>query len=468
MSFMSINQAEAAWDYTLTHLAEGLIIFDAETKSVIEANEKAGHLIGVPADELTGMPIAAFMSHPNVDDSIVDAMLDAIYHKGEFSEKVVSYDVRNIGCRDVRLRSSLLRSKDTVLGIIVFMEDVTDLTELKKELVAMEKIRKLNKQLELRNKYIRKVFGEYMSDTLLSEIIDKPDGANVSASESVVTVLMSDLRGFTTTCVHTSPQLMFDALNNFLTLMTAEINKNNGLIIELLGDGILAIFGAPAENEKHAADAVAAAICMQNAIEKANEWNREYGVAEFSMGIGVCTGKMFVGNIGSEQRKKYCVMGSNVNLCGRIESYTTGGDILISPETRAMIHAPMLIDKELEILPKGVDRPITVSRVRALGELSENFCGEYDFRELEKPVEVPFRTISGKHVSAESTVGRFSALCASAGIFETEEELSLYDNVEIDIGAQLFGKVTEKDGEKYTVTFTMKPAPFDAWMNKYM
>ena len=468
MSFMSTNRAAAAWEYTLTHLTEGLIIFDAKTKSVIEANKNAARLIGVPSAELTGMPISTFMEHPDVDDSIIDAILEAIYHKESFNEKIVSYEVRDLGRRDVRLRSSLLRSEETVIGIIVFMEDVTDLTELKKELVAMEKIRELNRQLELRNIYIRKVFGEYMSDTLLSEIIDKPDGANVLASESVVTVLMSDLRGFTTTCVHTSPQLMFDALNNFLTLMTAEINKNNGLIIELLGDGILAVFGAPMKNENHAADAVAAAICMQNAIEKANEWNRVHGAAEFSMGIGICTGKMFVGNIGSEQRKKYCVMGSNVNLCGRIESYTTGGDILISPETRAMIHTPMLIDKELEILPKGVDRAITVSRVRALGELSESFCGEFDFKVPEKPIEAAFRTMNGKHVSTESESGRFTALCSSAGIYETETELSLYDNVEIDIGAQLFGKVTEKNGKKYTVTFTMKPASFDAWMKKYL
>ena len=469
MSFISVNQMGSAWEYTLMHLAEGLIVFDAETKSVIEANKKAAHLVGISRKELLGMSIADFMAHPCVDESIGDAVLDAIYHKESFNEKIVSNEVKEIGRRDIRLRSSLLRREDAVIGIIIFLEDVTDLTELKKELVVMDKIRELNRKLKVRNEYIRKVFGEYMSDTLLTELLDKPKGAEVMAKEALVTVLMSDLRGFTATCAHTSPQLMFDALNNYLTLMTEEINKNNGLIIELLGDGILAVFGAPAENENHASDAVAAAICMQNAMEKANEWNRAHGVNEFAMGIGISTGKMFVGNIGSEQRKKYCVMGSSVNLCGRIESYSTAGDILISPETLKMISAPMEIDKELEVLPKGVTAPITISRVRSLGapySLSENFRGEHEFRTLKNKVEVNFRTLSGKHVSAGSETGKFTSLGSSAGLFETEAELSLYDNVDIDIGAQLFGKVTEKDGNRYTIVFTAKPANFDEWMKE--
>lgn len=467
MSFISVNKMGSAWEYTLMHLKEGLIIFDAETRSVTEANEKAAYLVGVARTELKGMSIAAFMAHSNIDESIGDAVLEAIYHKDGFYEKVVSNEVKDIGRRDIRLRSSLLRSEEKVIGILIFLEDITDLTELKKELVIMEKIRELNRQLEYRNEYIRRAFGEYMSDTLLKELLDKPEGTEVMAKEAVVTVLMSDLRGFTAACVQTSPQLMFDALNNYLTLMTEEINRNHGLIIELLGDGILAVFGAPAENENHAADAVAAAICMQNAMEKANEWNRTHGVTEFSMGIGINTGKMFVGNIGSNLRKKYCVMGSNVNLCGRIESYTTAGEILISPETRAMIRVPIQIDKEMEVLPKGVDHPITLSRPTALGEpysLAERSSGEFMFRTLKKPVEVNFHTISGKHVSTGSENGSFTSLCASAGILETETELVLYDNVDIDIGGQLFGKVTEKDGNKYTVAFTAKPAGFDTWL----
>ena len=467
MSFIA-GQLDSAWDYTLMHLEEGLIIFDVETKSVIQTNEKAAYLTGIPLEQFKGMSISDFIRNPNIDNSIVDAVLDAIYHKDSFNEKVVSNEVAKIGRRDIRLRSSVLRDEENIVGIIIFLEDITDLTELKKELVAMDKIRTLNGQLERRNRYIRKVFGEYMSDTLLTELLDKPDGADLLATEAEVTVLISDLRGFTATCAHTPPQLMFDALNNYLTLMTAELNKNRGLIIELLGDGILAVFGAPIENKNHAADAVAAAICMQNAMEKANEWNRANGVSEFAMGIGICTGKMFVGNIGSVQRKKYCVMGSNVNLCGRIESYTTAGDILISPETRAKIDRPLLIDKELDIFPKGVEQSITVSRVRALGELSEKFSGEYEFRALKKDVEVSFRTVNGKHVNAEAEKGRFTALCARSGIFETDTELALYDNVEIDIGAQLFGKVTQKNGKKYTVDFTAKPMCFTAWLDMYI
>ena len=467
MSFLSLSSTGNAWEYTLMHLSEGLIIFDAETKSIIEANENAAGFIGLPREELNGMPISVFTFHPDIDSRIVDAMIDAIYNKDTFNETLVEDIEGDHGKRDIRLRSSLLQDETHIIGIIVFMEDVTELDELKRELVAREKIRELNKQLEIRNEYIRKAFGQYMSDTLLKEILDKPDGTEVLAKEATVTVLMSDLRGFTSTCAHTDPKLMFDALNNYLTLMTEEINRNHGLIIELLGDGILAVFGAPAENKNHASDAVAAAICMQNAMDKANEWNRANGVSEFSMGIGINTGRMFVGNIGSELRKKYCVMGSNVNLTGRIESYSTPGDILISPDTRAAIEVPVIIDKELEVKPKGVEHTITISRIRALGGeygLKENFSDDFDFKTLEKPAPVRFLAISDKHVGSESERGAFTALCQTAGLFRTDAPLKVYDNVEIDIGAQLFGKVTEAKDGTYTIFFTMKPANFDEWL----
>ncbi len=467
MIFSSTDKIASAWNYTLMNLSEGIILFDAETKSVIQTNQKASYFLGVSFARLNGMSIRDFITHPDIDGGILDAVLEAVYHKETFIEKVVSVEVKDAGRRDIRLRSSFLRNEHTIIGIIVFMEDITDLTEMKKELVVMEKIRKLNTQLEYRNEYIRKVFGQYMSDTLLSEILDKPSGTDVLAREAVITVLMSDLRGFTAACINTEPKLMFDALNNYLSLMSTEINNHHGLIIELLGDGILAIFGAPVNNENHAADAVAAAICMQNTLEKANEWNRMHGVADFEMGISVNTGKMFVGNIGSEQRKKYAVMGSNVNLCGRIESYCTNGDILISQATKEMIHSPLVIDRELKVFPKGVDRPITVSCVRGMGEpynLKENFRGEYCLIELAEAIKLSFRIVYDKHVGDSTETGVFIALSPAAGIFETDCELSLFDNVEIDIGAQLFGKISEKNKNRYTVIFTSKPVHFDAWL----
>ena len=458
----------AAWEYTLTHLTEGLMILDTKLKMVIEANEKAAELIGISADALKGMPISRFVAHPNVGEEIVDVMLEAVYHKELFSEKVVSSILKNGEQKDIRIRSSLLRNEDENIGIIIFMEDISELTELKKELQTKEKIESLNKQLELRNQYIRKAFGQFMSDRLLAELIDRPGGLEIGGCEANVTVLMSDLRGFTAMCSHTQPQLMFDALNNYLMLMTEAIEKNNGLIIELLGDGILAVFGAPAENQNHAADAVAAAISMQNALEKSNRWNKEHGVSDFAMGIGINTGKMLVGNIGSALRKKYNVFGSNVNLCGRIESYTTDGDILISPATKASIRSALLIDKEFEIMPKGADEPICVSRVRSIGEpyvLTVRLIHQHKFITLDKPVDVVFRCIDGKHIGKEEISGRFTALCEDAGIFESSDALSVFDNIEIDIGGQLFCKVTDEKSGKYFVIFTAKPESFDTWMN---
>lgn len=122
-------------------------------------------------------------------------------------------------------------------------------------------------------------------------------------------------------------------LNHFLSMMISLINAWNGNILEFVGDAIVVVFGAPQPNETAARDAVACAVAMQRRMPAVNLWNAERGYPEISMGIGIHTGEAILGNIGSNIRTKYDMIGRNVNLTSRIEGFTKGGQILISPET---------------------------------------------------------------------------------------------------------------------------------------
>src|SRR5262249_47982148 len=148
-----------------------------------------------------------------------------------------------------------------------------------------------------------------------------------------LTIMMSDLRGFTATAERLKPEQVLGLLNNYLGTMADIIVHHQGTIDEFIGDAILVIFGAPLSHPDDARRAVACAIAMQQAMKGINEQNARAGLPAIEMGIALNTGEVIVGNIGSQKHIKYGVVGSHVNLTARIESNTAGGQILISQTT---------------------------------------------------------------------------------------------------------------------------------------
>src|SRR5262249_22755747 len=141
-----------------------------------------------------------------------------------------------------------------------------------------------------------------------------------------------DLRGFTALAERLSPEEVVDYLNAYFERMVELILRYRGTINEIMGDGILVIFGAPTSGDDDAERAVACAVEMQIAMDRFAADRRQQGLATAEMGIGLHTGRVVVGNIGSARRTKYAAVGTAVNLAARVESYTTGGQILISEE----------------------------------------------------------------------------------------------------------------------------------------
>ena len=203
---------------------------------------------------------------------------------------------------------------------------------------------------------------------MATSILQSPEGLELGGEEREVTLLMSDLRGFTALAARLTPREVIEFLNLYLEAMVDVISRYEGTIDEIIGDAILVIFGAPVACEDHAAKAVACGLAMQLAMAQVNERLKAKGAAELEMGIGVHTGRVIVGNIGSVRRTKYAAVGSNVNLAGRIESFTTGGQLLISESTRAAITSPLRLDAQFSVEPKGAKGRLQLHEVGGIGE----------------------------------------------------------------------------------------------------
>src|SRR2546428_13744395 len=197
--------------------------------------------------------------------------------------------------------------------------------------------------LARRSQFIRETFGRYVSEEVVAQLLDAPEGLELGGAKRKVTILMSDVRGFTALAECLEPQEVMTFLNRYLEAMVDVILAYRGTIIEILGDGLLVLFGAPLTRDDDAERAVACALAMQSHMEDTNALHRQASLPDVEMGIGIHTGEGVVGHIGSQQRTKYGVVGSAMNLTGRIESYTTGGQILIPPATDRETAAVLMV-----------------------------------------------------------------------------------------------------------------------------
>lgn len=432
-------------------------------------NPAACRILEKDADSLVGHRFMRCFFGYEENDAFNQTVLDAIYDADVSHRNVVPY---YSGSKTLQLHvtTSYLRKGEEKVGVVMVLSDISELSELRDAVKAMERIKSLNGQLELRNKLLNETFGRFLSDEIVRQLLDTPEGLALGGKKRLLSVMMSDLRGFTAMSERMEAQALISMLNHYLGEMTEIIQRRNGTIIEFIGDGIMAIFGAPLESDKHASDAVAAAVEMQLAMDRINAWNDEHGYPRLEMGIGINTGEVIVGNIGSEKRTKYGVVGSNVNLTGRIESYTVGGQILISPATRALVSEELDIYCEQSVCPKGVKEPLILSHVMGIkGEYGLCLSAEDKSAErLEKPVELEFCLIHGKHGGAKRMKGRIVALSESSAILETDAELQLYDNIRIDADGELFCKLMKKEGEGWNVRFTATPPGFSIWLSKHL
>jgi adenylate cyclase len=223
-------------------------------------------------------------------------------------------------------------------------------------------------QLERNEKFIRATFGRYLSDEIVTDILERPEGLELGGDLRRVTIMMSDIRGFTSLCEKLAPAQVVKMLNRYLGAMTDIIMAHHGTIDEFIGDAILAVFGAPKKREDDADQAVQCALAMQAAMADINAVNAREGLPEISTGIALHSGDVIAGNIGSERRSKYGFVGHAMNLTARVEEVTAGGEILISSGTAQELHGDYQFGSPRELNAKGIDQPITIQQILGIGK----------------------------------------------------------------------------------------------------
>ncbi len=209
--------------------------------------------------------------------------------------------------------------------------------------------------------HITKLFGQYVPPELAAKMSANPAHYTMAAQSREMSVLFSDIRGFTDFSENLAPTELADVLNAYLNTMTQIVQRHRGTIDKYMGDAIMAFWNAPIDLADHAARAVQTALDMQDALPKLNEEFAARGWPNVKIGVGVSTGRMSVGNMGSEFRMAYTVMGDAVNLGSRLEGITKlyGVGILVTESTMQAdpVHAFMKID---DVRVKGKLVPVAI------------------------------------------------------------------------------------------------------------
>ena len=326
--------------------------------------------------------------------------------------------------------------------------------------------------LESEGRTMRSLFDRFVSKQVAAELLGTNSTTAPPSTElRNVTVLMSDLRGFSLLSQDYHPDLMVRLLNNFLAVMFEVVDAYGGTIDEVLGDAILVLFGAPHQRHDHAEAALACALAMQLAMERVNQTNAAQGLPLLEMGLGLCSGDVVAGTIGSQQRAKYGVVGAAVNLAARIEALTVGGEILAAESTVHAVAAPLRIDAEYRVEVKGANEPLHVFSVGAIGG-SHNLVlpipgpGPHA---LKQPLAIAYVILKGKMRQGSPRPAVATHLAErEAWIVLSEESLAHFDNLALSfpgISGEAYGKVREERNGSLRIVLSWIPPDLKQLIN---
>ena len=404
---------------------------------LLYANPAAEKLFGLDMDRQA--KIWEAIPYVEDNDALIQLFIDGVMKKKGPIRSLVEY-VNNEGKR-FNLHVTLTCEPTDAGMILIVIHDLTDLTK------------------------VHSAFERYTSPEIADYVLTTPDGEKQGGQDREVSILMSDLRGFTALSTRLSCDDLITMLNHYFEAMAEVIRRHRGTVIEFLGDGIFVVFGAPQEMPGHAGAAVSCAVGMQNAMAEVNAWNSEHGYPALEMGIGVHSGPVVVGNIGSERKMKYGCMGETVNLAGRLESLTLGGEICISEHTRKMIPHEVPARREDTFMPKGGREMMKYYSITGAGpDCVLKSAGEaIRWRNLPAALETVVYILEGKQVGTEAHAGTLAAISEDEryGLLNTETALQPMQNLMLRTGGlEAYAKVTDRTQQGCVICFTMKPEGF--------
>ena len=301
---------------------------------------------------------------------------------------------------------------------------------------------------------VHQTINRYLSDKIARAVLANPDA--VAASEKRdVSVLMSDISGFSQLAERLEPERVVELLNVYLGAMTEVVDDHDGAIDEFIGDAVLVIFGAPLEMADHAARATACAVAMQARMAAVNQELTARGLPTLEMTAAVNSGEVVVGTIGSTTRAKYGVVGSPVNLTGRVQTLAVPGEVLITEPTYRAAGGdagPIRLESTRRVALKGFAEPIAIHSVAGVtddgaGERAVPH-GEAPLTELDEPLPFGIAVLDGKEVTNDDHAGEVLALSASGARATIAAEIPPRTDVRLTFeldGARalVYGKILE-------------------------
>jgi adenylate cyclase len=214
-----------------------------------------------------------------------------------------------------------------------------------------------------REEVARANYSRFLPEYVVKQMLENPESFKLGGSSQTITILFADIRGFTRISEHAPPEKIVSLLNRYFSAMTEIIFAHGGTLDKYLGDGLMALFGAPTATPDDASNALNAAVAMQRRLLGINRELREEGFPEIGVGMGLHTGEAIVGYIGSDRRSEYTAIGDTVNTSSRLESNALGGEILISDATARAAHSRYQLKRREPITVKNRQQPVNLWEV---------------------------------------------------------------------------------------------------------
>lgn len=282
------------------------------------------------------------------------------------SESIVSQGIRSTICAPLVTESNVhgVIYADRLDPFAAFTQDHLELISAiaAQAAVTVETI-KAHKRLA-REEVARANYSRFMPEYVVQQLLEHPNSFRLGGSNQTVTVLFADIRGFTALSEHENPEKVVGLLNHYFSAMTEIIFAHGGTLDKYIGDGLMALFGAPTTTPVDPINAVKAAVSMQKRIVKLNEELRDEGYPALSAGIGLHTGVATVGYIGSDKRSEYTAIGDTVNLAARLESNATGGQILLSEATQTAAGNIFPVEPLSPLVVKNRQQPVALFELK--------------------------------------------------------------------------------------------------------
>lgn len=281
---------------------------------------------------------------------------------------------------------------------------------------------------------------------LASALGNAPGRADTSSPEESfssreVTILLADLRGFTSISEAYPVSVVLDLLNRYLAGMSEIIFRHGGAIDKFMGDSIMVLFGAPIAHDEDVTNALACAVAMQVAMDEINQYHKRMGMPELYMGIGINTGTVMAGLLGSDLYAEYTVIGDEVNLASRIEAFSLRGQVLISEATFERCRDFVKTSEPMEVFVKGKANPVRLREVLAIPSLGTEVPRQEIRRSLRVEVRIPFsyHVVENKIVMPQPHQGTILDISYHGVLAEVDQDLAPYSDIKLDLDLSLVG-----------------------------